>query len=417
MRFIMLQGVYVCPKAIARARRSWLLPYVEMYFEDLTAKRFKKRSLRLYTNYLLSFGEFLERQGVQDISRLPEWIEPFVRQYHPEKPALIIWRSTLTCFVRFLRQQGLIPMAPPLVPKCPHADLVVEYTQFLREHRGVTHKHIQRTQRCCEDFLTFLESQSVAELGSMPPELIHRFIVRDGHHYERVTMGTRCGALRRFLAHLHRRGIMPVDYSPVVIAPTIYQQEQCPRFLTRVQVEAVLAAVDLQNPCGRRDYAMISLLAAYGLRGIEVVRLRLDDIDWRHQKLHIRRRKAGNQTTYPLSASVGEAIVKYLRHDRPASGHREVFLTTKPPFPPFAGSANLCVHVQGYIAKAGIRVEHPGMHAFRYSCAQRLLDAGTPIKTIGDYLGHGVPETTGRYVKIAIEQLRDVADGDGEDLV
>jgi integrase len=162
---------------------------------------------------------------------------------------------------------------------------------------------------------------------------------------------------------------------------------------------------------------MILLLAVYGLRGIEARRLRLDDIDWRHQKLHIRNRKAGNQTSYPLSTSVGRAILNYLQHGRPQSKHREVFLTLTPIPRPIASSATLCHHVQCYLTKAGIKVARPGAHLFRYSCAQQLLNAGTPTKVISDFLGHQVPESTMRYTKIDINQLREVASGDGEDIL
>jgi integrase len=153
------------------------------------------------------------------------------------------------------------------------------------------------------------------------------------------------------------------------------------------------------------------------MRGIEVRRLRLDDIDWRQQQLHIRRRKAGNSTTYPLEPAVGEAIVDYLRNERPISPFREVFLSRMPPFAPLLTTAALSRTVRMYLAAAGIRVERPGTHTFRYSCAQRLLEQKMPLKVIGDFLGHQDPDSTQRYLKIALEQLRDIALGDGEDLL
>lgn len=413
----MLDTVYSGQRAMERVRRSWLRPLIDSYFRELAARQVKKITLLVYANALLSFGEFLEREGVQEIVQLPRWIQPFVNQFHAQEPSATNWRSMLTCFVRYLRQQGLIPTPEPSPPTYPHAELIAEYAEFLREHRGVTHNHIQRTQRCCEAFVTFVHNQGVAELSTLPPEMIHRFIIREGKRYTRITVSQKCSALRRFLSHLYRRGVMPRDLSPVVVSPRLFTHEQCPRFLTRSEVKAVFAVVDRLSPRGKRDFAMMLLLSVYGLRGIEVVRLRLDDINWRNQILHIRGRKAGNQTIYPLSASVGEAILSYLRDERPESEHREVFLTISPPFSPFANSGTLCHHVKAYIAKAGIRIDRPGMHAFRYSCAQRLLGKGESLKTIGDYLGHSHPQSTQRYTKIAIDQLRDVAIGDGEDVL
>ena len=124
-------------------------------------------------------------------------------------------------------------------------------------------------------------------------------------------------------------------------APRVYQHDQCPRFLTRPQIDAVLAVIDRTTPVGRRDYAMMLLLTVYGLRGVEVAHLRLDDIDWRNKQLHIRGRKSGNSTTYPLATSVDDAIVDYLRNGRPASSHREVFLSVIAPFRPLASGCGL----------------------------------------------------------------------------
>jgi integrase len=254
-------------------------------------------------------------------------------------------------------------------------------------------------------------------LQDLQPEHLYRFVTATGKTCARITLSFRCTVLRGFLAYLHRRGLVPMDLSSAVVAPRIYEQEQCPRFLTTAEVQAVVAAVDRQAPLGRRNYATLLLLAVYGLRGIEVRRLRLDDIDWRQRQLHIRRRKAGNSTTYPLDLAVGEAIVAYLRNDRPVSPHREVFLSSMPPFPPLRTTASLSRFVRASMAKAGVSVGRPGTHTFRYSCAQRLLEREVPLKAIGDFLGHHDPSSTQHYMKIALGQLRDVAQGDGEDLL
>jgi integrase len=125
----------------------------------------------------------------------------------------------------------------------------------------------------------------------------------------------------------------------------------------------------------------------------------------------------GNRTVYPLSASVGDAIVAYLKDGRPEGDHREVFLTGRAPFGPFAAPVPLAAQVRKFARLAGVRVYRLGTHTFRYSCAQRLLEHGVPLKSIGDYLGHGDPSSTERYTKIDIDRLRRVALGDGEDLL
>jgi integrase/recombinase XerD len=162
---------------------------------------------------------------------------------------------------------------------------------------------------------------------------------------------------------------------------------------------------------------MMLLLTVYGLRGVEVAHLRLEDIDWRNKQLHIRGRKSGDNTTYPLARSVDDAIVDYLRNGRPASSDREVFLSVIAPFRPLVSGAAMASHVVKYLQQAGIVAHRPGTHLFRYSCAQRLFEAGMSLKVIGDYLGHVDLHSTHRYTKIAFDRLREVALGDAEDLL
>jgi integrase/recombinase XerD len=178
----------------------------------------------------------------------------------------------------------------------------------------------------------------------------------------------------------------------------------------------VLAGVDRRAPCGKRDYAMLLLLATYGLRACEVAALTLDDMDWRNDRLKIRERKAGNSTAYPLSAVVGAAIVDYLKNGRPASKDRQVFLRAMAPLVPISSAAVTC-RAAYYIRKAGIKVPRPGSHTLRHSCVQRLVNANFSLKHIGDYVGHRNAASTQIYGKVAIEALREVALGDGEEVL
>lgn len=411
----MLDELFTSLRGTTRCRQSWLREPIAGYLGHLAAQRYNPSTLRLRACRLLAFGEFTAAQGINDVASLPEWLDPFVRQVPAQDSHRGKLRLALLQFIRHLQQTNVIPTPEPPPPP-PHSALVEDYLRVLREQRGLCSDSLELIRFPCQALLTFATAQGTADLRSLSPEIIHRFITFQGQRCNRRTLRSRCSTLRHFLSHLHRRGTVPVDLAGAVVAPRVYQHEQCPRFLTRAEIDAVLAAVDRQTPLGRRNYAMLMLLAVYGLRGIEVVRLRLDDIDWRRKLLHIRRRKAGNSTVYPLSVPAGDAIVAYLQDARPVSTHREVFLTLKAPWTPFASSEGLATQMKKYLAKAFVHVARPGTHSFRYSCAQRLFETGTPLKTIGDYLGHTHPDSTQRYTKIAIDQLREVA-LDGEDLL
>lgn len=399
-----------------RCTCSWLATPVGGYLRALAAAGYRDRTLRIYADILFGFAEFLEQRRIRSLAKLPEWVDAFLRRGNQQVYCIRNRRSVLNRFIRYLRDQRLIAArkTPPLTAQ---DKLIGRYIQFLREHRGVCVEYAKHVAECCHTFLGYVAGRGIHQLKAIEPKVIHGFITREGNHYRRRTMSDRCSVLRGFLKYLHRQGLTPADLSPLVIAPRIFMHEGCPRFITNEQTQAVLAAVDRATSQGRRDYSMLLIMATYGLRGIEVIRLRLKDIDWRAEQLHIRSRKAGNNTVYPLARSVGEAILLYLQNDRPKSRHPEVFLSFKAPFRPLIYAAGLGYLARRYMVKARVRVDRPGTHTFRYSCAQRLLDRRVPLKHISDYLGHSDLNSTQRYTKIAIEPLREVALGDGEDLL
>lgn len=178
----------------------------------------------------------------------------------------------------------------------------------------------------------------------------------------------------------------------------------------------MLSVVERRMPAGKRDYAILLLLVTYGLRAREVAALLLDHVDWKRERLHVPERKADHATAYPLSTIVGDAIVDYLQHGRPKTTDRHLFFRSVAPYVPLTYSAISCCATH-YLRKAGIPVSRAGSHTLRHTCVQRLVDADFSLKVIGDYVGHRVPASTEIYSKVAVEALRKVALGDGEDIV
>jgi integrase len=229
-------------------------------------------------------------------------------------------------------------------------------------------------------------------------------------------LGSLCGVLRVFLRYLFREKLIPQDLSQCVEGPRQYRLSNIPRSISWAEVERMLAAVDRRSAVGKRDYAILLLLVTYGLRGREVAALTLDDLDWERERLRVPERKAGHSTAYPLSRIVGEAIVDYLKHGRPQKADRRIFYRVVAPWEPMT-APGVSTRASYYLHKAGVAVPRPGSHTLRHTCVQRLIDAHFPLKTIGDYVGHRSPESTAIYAKVSIESLREVALGDGEEVV
>jgi integrase len=155
---------------------------------------------------------------------------------------------------------------------------------------------------------------------------------------------------------------------------------------------------------------MLLLVATYGLRAGEVVRMKLEDIDWRREQIRLKQSKTRAELLLPLTQEVGEAILNYLRRGRPKTHLREVFIRSRAPHGPFTCGSSLYTVFQRRIRQAGIQPEgRRGPHAIRYARATSLLRASVPLKSISDLLGHRSTASTGVYLKLATEDLRSVA--------
>ena len=191
--------------------------------------------------------------------------------------------------------------------------------------------------------------------------------------------------------------------------PRVYAAQRLPRALPWNTVQAFLASTDRNAPTGRRDYAMFLLVATYGLRRSEIVGLRLDNVRWQESAFHVQRPKVRAPIHLPLTKEAGAALLDYLRYERPPTAWREVFLRIRRPIAPLSpggvsAAFELWKQRRGlYMAECG------GPHCLRHSLAVHLLRQHTPLKTIGDLLGHRSPATAATYLRLNVEDLRDAA--------
>ncbi len=219
------------------------------------------------------------------------------------------------------------------------------------------------------------------------------------------------GSLRIFLRYLYGSGRVTRDLTSLVTSPMLYAYEGIPSALRPEDVKQVLSITRQDRTVGGlRDYAVLLLLATYGLRAGEITSLRLEDIDWKRDVLHVRHSKTGAHSSLPLLPEPGEALLAYLKGGRPQTGLREVFLCLPAPLRPFRDGSTLYGTIRNRLSAAGVMpVGKRGPHAFRHARAISLLRAAVPLKAIGDILGHRSEVATGAYLKLATEDLRAVA--------
>jgi integrase len=186
------------------------------------------------------------------------------------------------------------------------------------------------------------------------------------------------------------------------------KQTRIPSVWDPGDVARILEAVDRGNPCGRRDYAIILLVARLGLRGVDVKRLEFADFDWPANRLSVIQAKTGRRVELPLLKDVGWAVIDYIRHGRPACDCPQVFVRHTAPIGPFSDQDHLHQILVKHARVAHVAVgEHRrhGMHSLRHSLATRLMEDGTPIEQIADILGHQSVTSTGVYLKSSLGLL------------
>ncbi len=421
----MLEKYFVRPETADRIRCSWIAYAVERYVTWLSAQRYSDSTVKRRVPVAIAFGDFAKNHGATELRQLPDYVESFAQAYaashgRTRKRAA---RARIVYFARnsvrqMLRQAipGYIGRGRPHLPENPFEREAPGFVKFLREEKGLRPASIRQYQFHLRQFAAHIERIGVRDVARVTPLMLSNFIAEYGPRVAWSTVRNACGTLRVFLRYLHREGVIVKDLSPLVEFPQHFRHSGIPRSISWDQVERVLAGIDRRSSSGKRDFAMLGMLATYGLRACEVASLTLDDIDWRNDRIKIRERKAGNTTTYPLATAVGAALIDYIKNARPASTDRHVFFRTVAPYEPI-GSAAITCRATFYIRKAGIDVPRPGSHTLRHSCVQRLVDANFSLKHIGDYVGHRNASSTQIYAKIAVERLRTVALGDGEDVL
>lgn len=420
----MLETYFVKPETVERIRASWIGAEVERYVSWLADQGYGTRTVWRRVPLAIAFGEFARRRGAQVVTDLPAHVDAYVVERVRSHRGARKNGTTAQQVAKEVRgpiEQMLRLVVPGFQGagrahhQSPFAEVVPGFFEYLVGERGLRPASVQQYTHHLSRFEAYLGRVGVRGLHELSPALLSAFVAeRSGHGLAKTTVRDCCGVLRVFLRYAYRAGSIGSDLSTSVEWPQVYRLSDIPRSISWTEVGHVLAAVDRRTPCGRRDYAILLLLVTYGLRGREVAALTLDDIDWKHERLAIPERKAGHATAFPLSQSVGEAIVDYLQHGRPKTADRHVFFRAAAPFHPI-GSAAVSGCAQRYLLRAGVHVPRPGSHTLRHTLVQRLVDADFALKEIGDFVGHRSPASTQIYGKVAVEALRQVALGDGEE--
>jgi site-specific recombinase XerD len=350
-------------------------------------------------------SRWLEYEGLGVEGLDEQRIEAFLAARGPRRTAQ---REATTGrqLLSYLRENERIPAAPSgLSGESPMARIARAYERFLVHERGLTSDTVKNYLPTVHAFLTERFGTETVQLERLVVQDTNQFILRHAQRLSRTRAKLLVTALRSFLRFLYQRGDIPSDLASAVLPIMHWRLSGLPKSLAPEQVQSLLESCEHNTVVGRRDYAILLLLARLGLRAGEVVALTLDDLDWDKGVVSVPG-KGQRREPLPLPHEVGEALVGYQHTGRPRRNTRCVFVRLSAPHRGIAGAAAICDVVRRALARAGIDPPFKGSHMLRHSPATEMLRRGASLEDIGQILRHRHPETTQIYAKVDLEALQ-----------
>jgi site-specific recombinase XerD len=378
--------------------------------------------------HLEGFAALLVRQGYCRIygwrkfrlaAALSQWLaerrlHPSQLDEHQASAFLQRWQGrhrfsgdsyTLTMLLQHLRQNGVIPAGvPPVEDSGFLGSLIRDYEQFLRQERGLVPATIYECVRTACRFLKHRFPTGQIQLRQLRAGDAADFILRANSGCGRRHLQSVTSRLRGFFGFLRQRGFITVPLADTVPAVAARRLSELPRYLEAYEVEKVLGSCDRRTNLGKRDYAILLLLARLGLRANEVAGLCLEEIDWRAGEVSIRG-KGQRLDRLPLPKDVGQAIASYLKTQRCGATTRRVFLRSKAPYEGLVAETVGSI-VESALKRAQLHPPHYGAHLLRHSLATRLLRNGVSMAQISQVLRHQSAQATAIYAKVDLNALR-----------
>lgn len=383
--------------------------YLCSFADSLHEQGFEARYLHHHVMLAAGLSRWLERRHITVRRVDADHVSGYLRCRYRRRRPTSSDASSLRRFMMFLRERHVIAAEKTEAPLLVPADRCVQaYEDYLRRDRALHRATIINYVPFIRDFLKGRFADRIVRISDLKAQDVVRFVQRRARrlHVKRAKLMTT--ALRSFFRYAKMRGQTTLDLVAAVPIVANWSMISIPRAIAPEQTRKLLASIDRKSPIGRRDYAILLLLARLGLRAGEVVAMELDDIDWRAGELTVHG-KSSRRSQLPLAPPVGKAIAAYLSHGRPRCTSRRVFLRAKAPNGGFRSASAISSLVRHCLKRARIAAPTCGAHQFRHGLASDMLREGASLVEIGAVLGHQHPDTTRIYTKIDLKALHSLA--------
>jgi site-specific recombinase XerD len=383
-----------------------LAPYAEGFRERLLLLGYAREPQVVHLRLMAHLSNWLDERGLEGMALSPSLVGGFVRDRHGAGHRDARSAHSLRPLLEYLREIGVAPQPARERPTGPVEAMLADYAVYLAHERGLTAATIGRDTDLARPFLASRIVGGLLDLESLKSADVIAFMLARSRSASPATVQRTGTALRSLLRFLHLRGAIGSSLVGAVPTAANWKLAGLPKYLTGEQVAALLASCDPGTGVGRRDAAILTLLARLGLRASEVAALKLEDVDWRRGEITVRG-KGNRHERLPLPPDVGEPVVAYLSRARPvAATGREVFVGTRAPHRALTRGA-----ITQLVARASNRCGLGTIyaHRLRHSAATGMLHAGASLEEIGQVLRHRHALTTAGYAKVDHDGLRALA--------
>jgi site-specific recombinase XerD len=384
-----INQLFTLPSTIERLRQGPLSAHLDAYVAALAQQGYARHSIRNQVVVIADLSRWLQHKHIRLQDLDGKVVDRFLQHHKRHNGVRRGDAGILSRFLARLGQTGAVAQHGDPAVKGPRQNVAHQFRRYLLQERGLSTATLQNYVPFIDQFLSERFRNRRLNLSMLRAADVTGFVQRHAH---RLSPG---------------RAKLLVTAACVPIVPN-WSKSTLPKFLPPGTVQRVVNCCDRQAPLGRRNYAILLLLARLGLRAGEVVALNLEDIDWEASQMTVHG-KGGRSTPMPLPADVGEAIAAYLRNGRPRCSSRRVFIRAKAPFNGFASSVAISFIVMRALERAGVESARKGAHLFRHTLACDLLREGCSLDEIGELLRHQSPDTTAIYAKVDLVALHSLA--------
>lgn len=399
---------YKDPRTPLRMREGPLGAYVDALAQQLSEEGYAKASARYALQLVADLGRWLSRRAIIASQITPEHLGSYLEYRFRHRRCRSGDAAIVRRLLSLLRDQGVVAQAPP-IEIAPAQRLEQEFRLYLQQERRLAPATVFHYLGFARRFLMHHFADGEVRLDGLRAADVVGFVQQEAarlHHPKRAKL--MATALRSLLQYARYRGLISSDLRECVPTVASWSMTSIPRVLSSDEVRRLLAHCDRHTAVGRRNWAILLLLARLGLRAGEVVGLALEDLDWEAGELRIRGADA-DCDRLPIPHDVGAALTDYLKHARPVCSCRQVFVRMRAPHRGFASSVAICCIVRRALKRAGLNPALKGAHLLRHSLATQMLRQGASLAEIGQLLRHRNQQTTTIYAKVDVEALRPLA--------